>query len=178
MDVTVSLGEVRERLGLKRSELARLAAVEATVIDALECDANEIDTAARERVLAVLGVGRDGSLRADWDALRALGLPLSGPTRDGVERSAASLNLHVRRAAEELLTAPSAVGEAPPTERTDGRHRDALGALVSAGRRHFPTATARLLEHEPTRRILDGPHDVGRRLKLARIAIAHLAEYL
>ncbi len=114
--------------------------------------------------------GTEDEASADWPALIALGLPLSGAGRPGVQRDADTLRRHVVRAAAELRSAPHAAGAE--------RRRDALQALVLAARLHFPAVTRGWEEGVSDVAALLARERTGRVVKLTRIAVRRLAEYL
>jgi len=114
------------------------------------------------------GDGDDGGF--DWDALCGLGLPLVRLRARRASRTPATL-------ARLLKPAIAEAGLLRETGRA-GREVEALRALLLALKLHFPSFFAAHVGAEPhARALLDGEPD-GRTIKLQRVAVAALAEYL
>jgi len=164
----------RLRAGLSQAALAHAAGVSLATLQNVEAGRANPALATLERVLQPLGLELAVvEAPPDWPTLIALGLPLSGPSRSGVARDSEALRLHVSRAASELSDASdTAEGE------SDSRRRDALHALVLAAHLHYPDVTRGWLPHAPDVAALIERSRTGRVVKLTRIAVRNLAEYL
>lgn len=173
MHVAESLRSARESLGITQSELARSAGVSLATVQNTERGRANPALGTLERLGRPLGLAvRLEPQPADWSALIALGLPLSGPPRRLPVRDAATLRLHIARAAVEMARTQESGGA------VDERRREALCALVVAAEQHFPEVTRGWIERTPAVRTLAPDAVPGRIVKLSRIAVAALAEYL
>jgi len=105
---------------------------------------------------------------ADWDALCALGLPLSAVAKRRIPRTPGSLARHLARA----------VGDAGVRPGIRTREVEALQALLLALRVHFPSFYERHVAGDAAAAALLPAEPDGRLVKLHRIAVAALAEYL
>ncbi len=108
----------------------------------------------------------------DWDLLAALGLPLNCFRVRRPRRSEGALCRHLGHALTEVATRSAAA--------QDDRERkvEALQALVLALRLHYPSLYRRRLARSPRVRSLATDDPSGRVVRLARVALATLAEYL
>lgn len=161
----------RRRKKLSQPDLARAAGVSLATIQNIESGRANPSLSTLTRVLAPLGLGVEiGPIAADRGALIALGLPLSGAADPLPVRDLSVLRHHVERALDELEGAPGAAGAE--------RLRDCLQALALALRLHFPSATSAWFETSPRLLELVAQEPPGRVIKLYRIALARVAEYL
>jgi transcriptional regulator with XRE-family HTH domain len=173
----------RELLGLTQTGLAHHAGVSLPTIQNLEAGRANPTQATLAAVLGALGMElRLVSRPADWDALVRCGAPLliaglHGSPEDGAEVRETSF-----RPTPELLLAHlrDACLELTDEAEDDGqeRRRDAVRALLVALRGHFPSFFREHLSGVPLYEgYLSAPVD-GRTIRLAREAVAVLAEYL
>jgi hypothetical protein len=105
---------------------------------------------------------------ADWDALCALGLPLSAVGKRRVARTPESLARQISRA----------VGDPGVRPGIRSREVEALQALLLALCVHFPSFYERHVASDAAAAALVPAEPAGRVVKLHRIAVAALAEYL
>ena len=173
----------RELLGLTQSELAHRAGVSLPTVQNLEAGRANPTQATLSAVLEALGFQVQAvASPADWDGLARCGAPLllagpegspSGPAevRESHFRpSPQQLLEHLRAACLELLESPEEEGQA--------RRREAVQALLMALQGHFPSFFQEHLAGIPLYAShLSRPAD-GRTIRLAREAVAVLAEYL
>jgi transcriptional regulator with XRE-family HTH domain len=162
--------EARREAGLTQASLASLARVCLATVQSIEAGRANPALGTLEALLAPLGLGLTVHEEpADWDRLAFLGLPLSAPGPAPGPATAEELARQVHRAARELSREP----EAPD----GGRKRECLRALLLGIRVHFPDIHQRWFSRSgPVGRLCSSFS--GREVKLARIALARLAEYL
>lgn len=162
----------RTALGLTQSDLARMSGVSLPTIQNLERGAGNPSLSTMESLLAALGMDvRVDERAADWDALTALGLPLTAGKPRRLVPTLDLLAHHARLAALEISE-----GQRDAEDRE--RKGEALHALLLATRSHYPTLHAHAFGRSAAvARILDRPVS-GRVVKLGRIALARLSEYL
>jgi len=162
----------RSDLGLSQVALASAAGVSLATVQNVEAGRANPSLDTLRRLLAPLGLGLAlERIDADWDALAAHGLPLA-PLRDlpHVRPDADTLAALVRLAAADLARE----GGVPDRER----RAEAFAALLLALHNHFPKyfrtrfgRAALVRSHVPAT-------PSGRVIKLHRIALAAVAEYL
>lgn len=111
-----------------------------------------------------------GGEKVDWDALVALGLPLAPSTPKTIRRGEKVLAKHLRLGAMELSK------NAWDLEK--GRKVEAFQALLLGLKLHFPSFYARYVASSPIVSQFEPEVLTGRLIKLERIAVARLAEYL
>lgn len=177
MIVMESLGTAFRRrrlaMGLTRSAVSRVARVSPAAVRDIGAGRGHPAPPTLRHVLRQVGMTVQGrSHPADWDLLAALGLPLNPLRVRHPRRSEDALCSHLERALEEVLTRSEAV--------QDDRERkiEALQALLLAIRLHYPSLYRRRLARSPRVRSLSTDDPSGRVVKLVRIALAALAEYL
>jgi transcriptional regulator with XRE-family HTH domain len=171
----------RTRLGLTQVTLAHASGVSLPTIQNLEAGRGNPSLSVLEPLFAALELKIEIHERAvDWNLLARLGVPITSdgseasadsPQKKG-DRSAALLMNELKRAAFELN------GQSEDPERP--RKRDAVQALLLALHDHFPAFYKAQCESVPVlHELLPARKEItGRIIKLRRIAIANLVEYL
>lgn len=167
----------RELLGLTQTELAHRSGLSLPTIQNLEAGRANPTQATLDAVLGVLGLEvRVGPRRADWDRLARCGAPLLLTGREGSVRET-SFRPTPGSLLEELRTACLELRDHRDQEGQE-RRRDAVQGLLLALRVHFPSFFQEHVAGVPLYQDhLSAPVD-GRTVRLAREAVAVLAEYL
>jgi transcriptional regulator with XRE-family HTH domain len=162
----------RRAFGLSQVELSHLSGISLPTIQNVEAGRANPSLSILESLLAPLGLMIDiQSRKADWDALAALGLPLSAVKPKKVRPGAELLLANLRLAALELAGGAGRDGESE-------RKREALGALLLALKLQFPRFFKKHIAPSPSiARMLPRSID-GRMIKLKRLAERRLSEYL
>lgn len=170
-ELPATLRSARETLGMTQSELGRAAGVSLPTVQNLEGGRANPSLSTLEAVLGGLGLGLGIETRpADWDALCALGLPLTARRTRRLVPSEDLLVGHLRLAAVEISNGKHV--------RDRERKLDALHALVLAIRLHYPSLFRRRLAASPLLQDIAEREVSGRVVKLCRLARASLGEYL
>jgi len=163
--------EARRQLGLSQAELGQAAGVSLATVQNVEAGRANPSLSTLERILAPLGLSLSvEAAAADWDALVALGVPLSGAASPAFRPTPELLRRHVHLAALEVARGGS------DAERE--RRREALQAVLVALEHHHPSTFARLFAGSEAVQALRPAALTGHLIKLRRIALRALAEYL
>lgn len=163
----------RESLNLSQVEFATLAGISLPNLQNIESGKANPTLKTAEAILAVTGLQLQVIPKPfDWDELAEVGAPLASSTKHTSARRAtvAKLFSALREAGMSLALDPT---------QSDGERKElALHALVLALKIHFPTTYKLAVAHKaiPTNAI---PELIsGKLIKLYRIAVNQLAEYL
>ena len=152
--------------GLTQTELARRSMTSLATIQNLEAGKANPELGTLEKILAVLGMSlKIQNLPLDWDRLVSLGVPLLVPTRRPIrpDRNALSNEL-IRLRSEDW------------GKTLSNRERASLVAWLSALENHFPVFWRQTANHLDA--WLRKQKIGGSEIKLRRLALATLAEYL
>ena len=156
---------------MSQAELAGEGGVSLATIQNIEADRANPSMSTLRSVLEALGLTLSVEPeKADWEALAAFGLPLSGGSGPLLPEDPATLRLHIQRAAFELSRNPAT----PDRERK----RECLQALLLAIHHHFPTRFELWFRRSRLIRDLLPEVVTGRLIKLERIALSSLAVIL
>lgn len=163
------LRESRRLAGLTQAELSGLAQVSLATLQNVEAGRANPSLLVLSRLLAPVGLELGcRPLAPDWDLLCGLGLPLA-PQRAVRARPSGPLLLNqLRLAALELSR------DVPDRERK----LEATKALLFALCTHFPTFFKERVEKSPLLSELVPRELSGRVIRLSRVAVRILAEYL
>lgn len=172
MDYSSALVQARNRLGLSQSTLARETGLSLLSVQNLEKGRGNPCISTLRALFGRLGIETELKFRSpDWAALSDCGLPLA------VEKKAPRIRgipPHERRAVL-LRELPFAALQAP----NDPRIAEAVVSLLIALKDHFPTFYGKTFaRREWCSRLLREIPLNGHIIKLRRIALARLAEYL
>ena len=160
--------ETRRSIGMNQIDLAVQSALSLATVQNIEADRANPSLSTLRALLEPLALTLSVTPEeADWEALAALGLPLSGSTAPG-PRDARSLLMHIQRAALELSR----------NAALPDRKRECLQALLLAISRHFPSRFRTWFRRSALIRDLLPNEPTGRMIKLSRIAHAPLSEIL
>jgi len=171
MRISQSIRDARRSLGISQTALAVRAGVSLATLQNIEANRANPALSTLEKLLEPLSLGLVVEpRRADWEALIALGLPLTGGRPRDIRATEESLLGHVHRAALDLARQP----DIPDRERKT----ECLQALLLAIRSHFPSRYRRWFFRSPLIRDLVPDELSGRLIKLSRIAREPLAEIL
>jgi len=163
--------ETRRGLGLTQTELAVTGGVSLATVQTVEAGRANPSLRTLERILSPLGLALEvTSAAADWDALAALGLPLTTSSSPEPGPAVEELPHLVRCAAVEL----SRRADLPDRER----RRECLEGFLLALRGHFPTRFARWFGRSELIEGLVPRRASGRVIRLSRIARDTLARLL
>jgi len=169
--ISEPIRETRRLLGISQTALAVRAGVSLATLQNIEAGRANPSVSTLERLLAPLGLGLAVEPRqADWDALAAFGLPLTGSGAGGLRVDEESLLGYLHRAALDLSRRPAL----PDGERKT----ECLQALLLALRGHFPSHYRRWFRRSPLILDLVADEPSGRVIKLSRLAREALAEIL
>ena len=161
----------RKALGLSQVELSSAARVSLATVQKLEAGRANPSLHTLQRLLGPLGYDLElARVEAQWDALSALGLPLTAEAPVRIRPTEAALRKHLLLAAMELAQ----VGD---TEET-ARKRESLQALLLALETHFPSRYRAWVARSSVLSALASAEPSGRLIKLSRMARQRLAEYL
>jgi transcriptional regulator with XRE-family HTH domain len=162
--------ETREAIGMSQTDLAVEGGVSLATVQNIEAGRANPSLSTINNVLEPLALTLSAEPGgADWNALAAMGLPLSGSTAVG-PRSARSLRRHIQCAALEL----SRNAVLPDRERKV----ECLGAMLLAIHRHYPSRFRSWFRRSALIRDLLPARPDGRAIKLSRIALGPLSEIL
>jgi len=165
------LREQRNALGLSQVELCTAAGVSLATVQKLEAGRANPSLRTLRRLLEPLGLGLElGPVKAQWDALTSLGLPMTSESPASIRPT----GLVLRR---QLLLAALELEQAGDSEDL-GRERESLQALLLALETHFPSRYRSWVARSPLLSALAPSVPSGRLIKLARLAKQRLAEYL
>ncbi len=169
MDATSQVRNQRIELGLTQVELAAQAQIALPTLQQLEGGASNPSLDTLEKLGRVLGFAVELRKRScDWDRLIELGLPLMSSAVCSKRESVLSSEDLV----SELRCALTEI-EAD----SDERKREALCALLLALSTHFPSFYKRHFKKNQKANAL-AKMGTGRVIKLRRLALAKISEYL
>jgi len=171
----------RKALGLSQMELARGCGLSLPFIQQIEGSRANPSLASMNALLSVFGIELEAvSPRADWSLLASLGAPVLEPSEVfGSEESHAPRG--TPRAELLIRELRAACLELSHDEQVDSRKKEALQALIAALHDGYPSwyrehfGRAPLIERF---RPSAAAANFGRLIKLRRICLARLAEYL
>jgi len=165
------LREGRRKAGLTQAELSRLADVSLATVQNVEAGRANPSWQVLSGLLAPVGLALEcRRLAPDWDLLCVLGLPLSPQRVVNARPSGPLLLAQLRLAALELE------GDVPDPDRA--RKVEAVQALLFSLRAHFPTFFRGQVEKSPLLCALVPREPSGRIIRLSRVVVGILAEYL
>jgi transcriptional regulator with XRE-family HTH domain len=162
----------RHALGMSQTALAMKGGVSLPTIQTIERGVANPCLGTLDRVLGALGLRLEVvEVEPDWDLLVSLGLPLTtclqgedaAPTRD--------LLVH------HLLLAMRYLDGRRDKEGFE-RHRHALAGIVFALERHYPTLYRKAIGKSPMVQKLLDEVPLERQIRLSRVALTRLQEYL
>lgn len=158
----------RRELGLTQAQVAGQGGVSLATIQNLEAGRANPSYDVLGRILDCIGMELTVRKRSvDWNVLSALGLPLAPQTSLRLRPDGRALAHHLRLAIREV-SSPSC----------DGRRLEATTALLMALRDHYPSFFKNNFARSPTVNELLSGEVAGPLLKLRRIALARISEYL
>ncbi len=171
------LRESRLRQGLTQSKLAFESGVSLPAIQQLESGRGNPSLSTLEALFNSLRLKlrAEPEVGADWDFLAACGAPLTtggSAPQGGPRPTAPGLARALRAAALDEVAA-----DGKEAGGAGARRRDALSALLLALKTHYPSWYAKNCR-SPALRRLTPVRPEGRHLKLRRMALDRLAEYL
>ena len=165
-----ALKKRRRSLGLTQFELATVAHVSLPQVQRIEAGKANPSLRSLEAIFRVLGIRLKARVvKADWDALSALGVPVTAGKSVKLIPSPSLLVHQLTLACHELLMTRNP---------DDERKRECLQATLLAIKLHYPALfemrflPKKLFAHF----LVDEPTD--RTIKLQRIALAALGRYL
>jgi transcriptional regulator with XRE-family HTH domain len=163
MQIVSQIKDERIKLGITQASLASQAKISLPALQQLEAGTSNPSLETLARVGRVLGLELQlKPLSCDWDRLCALGVPLTSEVRARFTPSEESLAREVRLALREPL---------------QERQSDALAGLLLALYEHFPSVFKRNFgKSSLAKRLIQNPS--GRVIKLKRLAVARVSEYL
>jgi len=162
----------RTELGMTQTQVATAAGIALPTLQQVEAGKSNPSIGTIERIGRVLGFSVEYRARpCDWRLLTAWGVPLSEESASPSTPPSSTDHLlsELRRAAREAISSE------------DERRKTALSAFLLALHDHFPDVFRRgLARSEPARSLLNASlrTDRGKILKLRRIAVTRLSEYL
>jgi transcriptional regulator with XRE-family HTH domain len=163
--------QIRKKLGLSQANLGHLSGVSLATIQNVEAGKANPSLSTLESLLRPLGLTLSLGVRgADWDTLCALGLPLVTQGAKRLRPSGDLLAEHVRLGLLELTR------EVPAKDHE--RKVEGLQALVLALMIHFPTYFRHRMSRSRLIETILPKQPSGRVIKLARLAVRTLSEYL
>lgn len=159
----------RHQVGLSQSKLAHEAGVSLPTIQNLEAGKGNPTLDVLEKVARALGESIEWlTPPIDWEEGSWLGIPLLGGKRRFTGFPHPDRLVHfLRRTFQNLKTVP-----------LQERELQALGALLMALKQHFHRFYRDRVKSEVAEEILSRVEDDPKVLKLRRIALSRLAEYL
>lgn len=159
----------RLALGLTQAELAARAGVSLATVQNLEAGRANPALETAGRILACLAMRLEpAQVAPDWTALAAHGLPMAGQLPGKALRSPSSLRLLLEGA---LLASRDEANQNP-------RQSEALQALMLALAHGYPSLYAAWFSRSALAKAWVPVCPSGRVIKLRRIALSVLAEYL
>lgn len=173
--------EKRQRLGLTQVEVSAKAGIALPTLQILETGRSNPSIETLEKLGKILGFSVELKIQAcNWDRLIELGLPLlaekpSTRAKNKTKRPHSTVHLatELRAGIEELAQLK---GESS-TDETSERKKEALSATLLAVSEHYPTYFKREFgRNSEALKLIENP--TGRIIKLKRIALSTLCEYL
>jgi transcriptional regulator with XRE-family HTH domain len=179
LDYPAMIKSARERLGLSQSALAHAAGVSLPSIQNLEAGRANPGIKLLEPVFSVLGLTISvQAAPADWDQLAFCGVPLTSHARP--RRAPIMIRPTGSRLVQLLGLAASELSHVAPTAEST-RKREAIAATLVAIQDYYPTFYRKHCARVPALRDLlpsDPARLDGRLIKLKRLALARISEYL
>jgi transcriptional regulator with XRE-family HTH domain len=168
MDIASLIASSRESLGLTQMELAHHSRVSLPTIQNIEANKGNPSLQTLEQLLHALGMKLEIKVAtADWDLLAACGVPLFSESKRQHFVSREVLIHNLKKACLEL-----SMGTADAE-----RKREAIRATLLALKMHYPSIYAKECGGRLFQKTF--PKEIsGRIIKLRRIALAHISEYL
>lgn len=170
-------GLVRERrraMGMSQGELAAVSGVSMPMIQLIESGKSNPTVPVCRKILRALGLEIAIRSTFTWDDLAAHGGPLfsaSKPIRPAKTRDSRTLQTTLLEACLQL--------EGDDKDGTlDPRKKEAVESMLLAYRLHYPSRYARLEKKSPLIRRFGLFRITGRHIKLKRIALEYMREYL
>jgi transcriptional regulator with XRE-family HTH domain len=160
----------RKAFGLTQSELAQAACLSLPFVQQIESGKGNPSLQSLSLLLKALGLELQTSPRADWSVLSALGLPILSKDLPPIRPSSELLIENLRSACMELANA----SPHPDT----ARRVEALGALLLALRDGYPSWYKKHIARSELMQSFCPKSYSGRIIKLRRICLARLSEYL
>jgi transcriptional regulator with XRE-family HTH domain len=164
-------------MGLSQVALANATGVSLPTVQNLEAGKGNPTFEPLEPLLRALQLEvKIAPIAVDWDALAWLGVPLIQQGKEGArmnfQPSGRLLFDHLSRAALALFESRESLGS------EDERRLQAVQALLVALNHHFPQLYERECSGKPAISRIYPTELTGRLIKLRRIALARIAEYL
>jgi len=167
----------RHDLGLSQSQLAAEAGVSLPTIQNIEAGKANLSQSTLEDILEVLGLKLQVvPVGLEWDKVVSLGVPLTRSSDSGYRIPSDSKEF-IRSLDEFLKSLPMREEEM----LKDSRNWEAFTAFLWALETHYSKTLDRLRYSKKVRKILQQNlelFEIGRLIKLRRIALANIAEFL
>ncbi|MBW2699472.1 MAG: helix-turn-helix transcriptional regulator [Deltaproteobacteria bacterium] len=171
IDPLKMLLESRQALGMSQLDLCHQAGVSLATVQNIEAGRANPSLSTLERILDALGLWfQVGYAGTDWDALADHGLPLASGSENPRHPTPEGLRHHLTRAVVEI--------EARGWPKNRDRKTEALEAMLLALRSAYPTTFQSWFGRSKVVNRLVPDNPSGRVIRLKRIAVRALSEYL
>jgi len=166
MSFIPNLSQHRKALGLTQSELAAQSGVSLPNLQKIESGNANPSVKTLEKLFSVLGLSFAVTTQPiDWTHLAAMGVPITVSSVEVKVRDAESLVKALRPAISNR-------------DRLQARERKAIAATLFALKLHYPKVFHRLTQQIPIADRFLQAEQCPELIKLKRIALAKMAEYL